>query len=453
MIELSAERMASSMGAEILTRGTGGYPEQAAIDSRRITGGELFFGLIGENDDGGRFAAKALEDGAWGVVVGPDWRESLAEADGWVFVSENPLLSLQMLARAWRRELGATVIGITGSVGKTSVKDITRSLIPGRVHASPENFNTEIGLPLTILAAPAGTETLVLEMAMRGAGQIHELTEIAEPDIGVITNVGPVHVELLGSIEAVAAAKAELIRGISPGGTLVVPAEAGHLEPHLGDLPGLVRFGAGGDVRADEVRTIDGASTVTVHTGAGTEEFIFPFSEGHNVTNALAAIAAGMARGAALNELSVRTGAISFSALRGEHIEIAQDVLLVNDCYNANPLSMRAELEYIGSLPERARRIAVLGLMAELGPDQDRFHTEIGDFARQAGIDLIVAVGPVAEGYGPDHTVESPEAAAELLREMIAPGDVVLVKGSRSAGLESVAERLASGTVDEGTVA
>ncbi len=453
MIELSAERMASSMGAEILTRGAGGYPEQAAIDSRRITGGELFFGLIGENDDGGRFAVKALEDGAWGVVVGPDWRENLAEADGWVFVSENPLLSLQRLARAWRRELGATVIGITGSVGKTSVKDITRSLIPGRVHASPENFSTEIGLPLTILAAPVGTETLVLEMAMRGAGQIHELTEIAEPDIGVITNVGPVHVELLGSIEAVAAAKAELIRGISPGGTLVVPAEAGHLEPHLGDLPGLVRFGAGGDVQAAEVRTFDGASTVTVRTGAGTEEFIFPFSEGHNVTNALAAIAVGMARGAALNELSVRTGAISFSALRGEHIEIAPDVLLVNDCYNANPLSMRAELEYVGSLSDRARRVGVLGLMAELGPDQDRFHTEIGEFARQAGIDLIVAVGPVAEGYGPDHTVESPEDAAELLRDLIAPGDVVLVKGSRSAGLETVAERLAAGTVDEGTVA
>lgn len=453
MIELPAERMAAAMGADIVSRGPGGFPDHAAIDSRQIKGGELFFGLIGANDDGGRFAAKALADGAWGVVVGPGWKDDLSESDGWVFVAEDPLFSLQMLARAWRRELDATVIGITGSVGKTSVKDITRSLLPGRVHASQENFNTEIGLPLTILAAPAGTETLVLEMAMRGAGQIHELTEIAEPDIGVITNVGPVHVELLGSIEAVAAAKAELIRGIAPGGTLVVPVDAGHLEPHLGELPGLVRFGSGGDIAAIEVEAVDGGSKVTVATSGGTEQFEFPFTENHNVTNALAAIAAGLAGGATLSELSVRTGSITFSALRGEHIELESGVLVVNDCYNANPLSMRAALEYLGGLEDRSRKIAVLGLMAELGPDQDQFHREIGEFARDAGVDLLIAVGPVADGYGPDHSVESPEAAAELLLSLMAPGDAVLVKGSRSAGLEAVAVRLTVDASDTGTVA
>lgn len=441
MIEMSAERMASAMGAEIVSRGPGEFPRLAAIDSREIRGGELFFGLIGGKDDGGRFAAKALEDGAWGVVAGPGWRDELAEAEGWVFIADDPLFSLQMLARAWRRDLGATVIGITGSVGKTSVKDITRSLVPGRVHASQENFNTEIGLPLTILAAEAGTETLVLEMAMRGAGQIRELTEIAEPDIGVITNVGPVHVELLGSIEAVAAAKAELIRGIVPGGTLVVPVDAGYLEPHLGELPGLVRFGPGGDIAADEVVIGEGEANVTVHTGAGTEVFIFPFTEDHNVTNALAAIGAGLARGAALNELSVRAGQISFSALRGEHIELEPEVLLINDCYNANPLSMRAALKYLGGL-DRKRKIAVLGLMAELGPEQDQFHVEVGEFARETGVDLLIGVGPVAEGYGPDRLVDSPEAAADLLRSMLEPGDAVLIKGSRSAGLEGVAESL-----------
>ncbi|HTU15179.1 MAG TPA: UDP-N-acetylmuramoyl-tripeptide--D-alanyl-D-alanine ligase [Solirubrobacterales bacterium] len=453
MIEMPAERMAAAMGAEIIGRGPGGFPALASIDSREIAGHELFFGLIGANDDGGRFAAKALEDGAWGVVVGPDWKDELSGAEGWIFVADDPLLSLQMLARAWRRELGATVIGITGSVGKTSVKDITRSLLPGTVHASRENFNTEIGLPLTILAAPAGTETLVLEMAMRGAGQIRELTEIAEPDIGVITNVGPVHVELLGSIEAVAAAKAELIGGIVPGGTLVVPVEAGYLEPHLGELPGLVRFGSGGDIDAVEIRPAERGTAVVVSTGAGTEEFEFPFTESHNVTNALAAIGAGLASGATLGELSVRTSSIKFSALRGEHIELEPGVLVVNDCYNANPLSMRAALEYLGGLEDRPRKIAVLGLMAELGPDQDRFHREIGEFARDSGIDLLIAVGPVAEGYGPDHTVDSPEAAAELLGSLLSPGDAVLVKGSRSAGLEAVAARLIVDASDTGTVA
>lgn len=452
MVELQAERMAAAMGAEIVSRGPGGFPAGAAIDSRQITGGELFFGLPGAADDGGRFAAAALDDGAWGVVAGPGWKDELAGATGWVFVSGDPLLSLQRLARAWRRELGSTVIGITGSVGKTSVKDILAALLPGRIHASAENFNTEIGLPLTVLSAPAGTGTLVLEMAMRGAGQIAELAEIAEPDMGVITNVGPVHVELLGSIEAVAAAKAELIHGIAPGGALVVPSDAGRLEPHLDGVPGLIRFGPGGDVTASSVETTGGGCRVDVTTGAGSEVFEFPFTEPHNVTNALAAIAAGLATGAALGELSARTGSIAFSRLRGEHLSLEPDVLVVNDCYNANPLSMRAAIGYLAGL-DRPRKIAVLGLMGELGPDQERFHREIGEFARSAGIDLVISVGDIAAGYGPDHQVDSPKAAAELLGGMLQPGDAVLVKGSRSAGLEVVAEHLAAGRRDQGTVA
>ncbi|MGA7397404.1 MAG: UDP-N-acetylmuramoyl-tripeptide--D-alanyl-D-alanine ligase [Solirubrobacterales bacterium] len=452
MIEIQAERMAAAMGAEILVRGPGGFPTRAAIDSRSIEGGELFFGLIGENDDGGRFATQALEDGAWGVVVGPGWVGELNQADGWVFVTEEPLPALQRLARAWRRELAASVIGITGSVGKTSVKDITRSLLPGRVHASQENFNTEIGLPLTILDAPSGTETLVLEMAMRGAGQIRELAEIAEPDIGVITNVGPVHVELLGSIEAVAAAKAELIESLVPGGTLVVPVEAGHLEPHLDNQPGIVRFGPGSDIEAVKTEPLEGGSRVTVKTGGGTETFEFPFAETHNITNALAAIAAGLASGAALNELSVRTGQISFSKLRGEHLTIDPDVLVVNDCYNANPLSMKAAIQYLSEI-DRPRKIAVLGLMGELGPDQENFHREIGEFSRNAGIDLLIGVGDLTAAYSPDHQVDTPEAASVLLTDLLEPGDAVLVKGSRSVGLEVVAERLAAPLSDQGTVA
>ncbi len=430
------------MGADIMSRGEGGFPDRASIDSRDIHGGELFFGLTGAADDGGRFASTALESGAWGVVVGPAWREGFPEVQaGWVFAVEDPLDSLQMLARAWRRELGSKVIGITGSVGKTTVKDITRSLLPGEVHASEENFNTEIGLPLTILSAPAGTDTLVLEMAMRGPGQIAELAAIAEPDIGVITVVGPVHVELLGSIEAVAAAKAELVSGLAPGGALIVPAKAGHLEPHLEGHSGLVRFGPGGDVEAQAVDLRDQGSRVTVSTGAGNEVFEFPFSEDHNISNALAAIAAGLAAGATLDELSLRAGTITFSKLRGEHIALDPDIVLVNDCYNANPLSMKAALEYLGSL-DRSRRIAVLGMMAELGSDERSYHAEIGELSRCAGIDLLIGVGPMADAYSPDLLVESPLEAAELLRDRLRAGDAVLVKGSRSAGLEAVAEQL-----------
>ncbi|MGK2931710.1 MAG: UDP-N-acetylmuramoyl-tripeptide--D-alanyl-D-alanine ligase, partial [Solirubrobacterales bacterium] len=371
---------------------------------------------------------------------------------GWVFVTEDPLLALQGLARAWRRELGAQVIGVTGSVVKTSVKDITRAILPGNVHASAENFNTEIGLPLTILSASSGTETLVLEMAMRGAGQIQELTGIAEPDIGVITNVGPVHVELLGSIEAVAAAKAELIGGLKPGGALVVPVDAGPLEPHLGELPNLVRFGPGGNVQTIHAAPGGSGMLVTIGTDAGREDFDFPFTEGHNLTNALAAVAAGLATGASLGELSSRAGLIEFSKLRGEHITLDRDVLVVNDCYNANPLSMRAAIDYLEGI-DRPRKIAVFGLMGELGPDEVRFHREIGEYARGHGIDLLIGVGDIASEYNPDDLVDSPEAAADLVSGLVRQGDVVLVKGSRSAGLEVVAERLVAERQDQGTVA
>src|SRR6185369_1327898 len=187
-----------------------------------------------------------------------------ADGSGWVRVAEEPLAALQSLARARREELGCPVVGITGSTGKTSVKDVCRALLPARVHASPENFNTEIGLPLTVLAAPDDTEVLVLEMAMRGPGQIAELCAIAAPNVAVVTNVGPVHVELLGSVEAIAAAKAEIIDGLRPGGTAVVPADPGPLEPYLGRAPKLLSFGAGGDVEAERAMTEAGETDAVV---------------------------------------------------------------------------------------------------------------------------------------------------------------------------------------------
>lgn len=448
MIGLSIEQMAASMGAELVARGPGGSPERAEIDSRKVAGGELFFGLTGGTTDGGAHAAGALEAGAWGVVVDAERASSLAESEAFVFVSEDPLLALQMLARAWRRELRSTVIGITGSVGKTSVKDIAKALLPGSVHASAENFNTEIGLPLTILEASAGTETLVLEMAMRGSGQIAELAMIAEPDIGVITNVGPVHVELLGSIEAVAAAKAELIEGVKPGGTMVVPVEGGYLDPHLQDRPDLIRFGPEGDVRAGASSVEAGATRARIEAAQGDQEFEFPFAEPHNLLNALAAIAAGIAAGFTLPEMAARTGGIAFSRFRNEHIDLGRRGLIINDCYNANPVSMRAALEYLARI-DRPRKIAVLGLMAELGPDQVRFHEEIGDLARELEIEVI-GVGDLARSYDPDLKAGDPDEAARLVEERLGPDVAVLVKGSRAAGLERVAELV---TTAEGSAA
>jgi UDP-N-acetylmuramoyl-tripeptide--D-alanyl-D-alanine ligase len=451
-MNLSAPQIVAAIGAEVVAEGGPGTPCRAVVDSGEAGAGDLFFGLRGERVDGGEFAPAALAAGAWGAVLGAATARSLfvapgetnserADGGGWVFGVDDPLAALQDLARAWRRALGAPVVGITGSVGKTSVKDIARALLPGRVHANRENLNTEIGLPLTVLEAPPETELLVLEMAMRGPGQIAELAAIAEPRVAVITNVGPVHVELLGSVEAIAAAKAEILAALPADGVAVVPAEAGELEPHLGAAPSLLRFGPGGDVEALESRVRDGVTEAAIATPAGRTTFHFPFAERHNLTNALAAIAAGVALGAPLEQMADRAASIGFSRFRGERLDLGDGIVLVNDCYNANPVSMRAALDHLVSL-DGTRRIAVLGEMAELGPGAPGFHREVGAHARAEGVDVLIGVGEAAREYGPDELVGDPAEAAELLAAQLEPGDAILVKGSRSAGLEAVAEIL-----------
>ena len=450
MITLDGERLAAAAGAEVLAHGGDGGPRRAEIDSRQVGEGDLFVGLQGENADGGQFAKAAVEAGAWGVIAGKQWGRELMnslekmEEQTWVFGAADPLAALQSLARHWRQEVGARVVGITGSTGKTSVKDVCRAILPARVHASPANYNTEIGLPLAILAAPEETEVLVLEMAMRGPGQIAELCAIADPDIGVVTNVGPVHVELLGSVEAIADTKAEIIDGLREGGTAVVPSESGALEPHLDRAKMLLRFGEGGDVEARGVLADRGETDALVVTPAGRQAFRFPFVEAHNVQNGLAAIAVGIALGVPLEEMAERASRIVFSRLRGELVELPGNAILINDSYNANPISMRAALDHLATVQAEGRRVAVLGEMRELGGMAVSYHREIGEHARDRGVELLIGVGEMATEYGPDRHVADAEAAADALADALGPGDAVLVKGSRAVGLERVAEKLGS---------
>lgn len=483
MIEIGPEDIARVCNGELIGLAGGGpgpgFPLRAVADSRQVGPGDLFLGLPGDNANGSDFAEDALAAGAWGVVVDREAARRLAgaTASGWAIAVDEPISALACLAGEWRRRLNGgrcKVVGITGSVGKTSTKDILIELLKGhlRVQASPQNYNTEIGLPLAILSARADCQCLVLEMAMRGPGQIGELARIAQPTVGLITNVGEVHLELLGTIEAVAEAKAELIAELPAGETCIVPADAEMLRPHWRPEVHTISFSddtgqreAGGleraaaaaegtaDVRLRQVEHLDGGTVATVAVGSDLMRVKFNFQHHHNLVNATAAIACAHALGLAASSIDGRDVEVAFCRLRGELIEAGGGIAVINDCYNANPVSMRAALDHLSQCAERRgseRMVAILGEMAELGPREAEFHRQVGIYAARAGVGLLVAVG----GLGP-HYVEGFDGAGEAVvaadaqeasaqvANMLREGDLVLLKGSRSVGLELVAEGLA----------
>jgi UDP-N-acetylmuramoyl-tripeptide--D-alanyl-D-alanine ligase len=275
----------------------------------------------------------------------------------------------------------------------------------------------------------------VLEAAMRGFGQIAQLTAICEPDVGVITNIGPVHLEQVGSLEGVARAKGELLVGMRDGGTAVVPAGEGLLDPYLRPALAVVRFGEGGDVAWE--------SDSVVLAGGERLSLELPFSSQHQRLNTLAAVAAARAVGVRPSgRVEVR-----FTELRGERVVLAVGATVINDSYNASPLSVRAALEDLAGHEPEGRRIAVLGDMLELGPEEERMHREVGAVAASSRVDVLVTVGPRAAAMldtfeGESYAVADAVEAAALVGEVIEAGDVVLVKGSRGVGLERVTESL-----------
>ena len=437
------DRIARESGAQLISPPpSDAGPERVTIDSRDAGPGALFVGLPGANVDGGAFAAQALAAGAWGILTTLEHADQArCAAPGVLLAAERPLAALQRLAAAWRTELGAEVVGITGSTGKTTTKDILLALLATarRTVASRANFNTEIGLPLEILAAPAGTEVLVLEHAMRGVGQIAELAAISQPDVAVIVNIGPVHLEMLGSLEAIAATKSELIAALPAGGTAVIPSGEPLLEPHLRDDVEVIRFGADGEVRLERAE----AEHIVIAAGAEKIELEFPFTQDHLRADLLAAVAAARATGVTP---SGRVE-VALSPARGQRMELPGGITLIDDCYNANPMSMRAALDDLARTAEGARTVAVLGDMLELGPDERDFHLQLGERADATSVDVLVTVGPLAAAIserfdGDAYAVADAGEAAALVPELLAPGDVVLIKGSRGVGLELVTEAL-----------
>jgi len=429
--------------------------ESVAVDSGAAGPGTLFVAVRGEHRDGHRFVPDAFAHGAAAALVDHD--ENL---DGPAVVVADTGAALLDLAGDERTALAATVVGITGSTGKTCTKDFTAAVLGGRfdVLASPASFNNEVGLPLTLLSAGDETEVVVCEMGARGVGHVARLCEVARPSIGIVTNVGVAHLELFGSRENIVRAKAELVEALPAGGVAVLNADDPVVRGYARRTAArVVTFGlaAEADVRADDVVLgEDGRAAFTLAASGVRQHVELAVPGAHMVPNALAASACGIALGVTPAECATALKDAHVSAWRMDTFTTGDGVRVVNDAYNANPTSMRAALQslrWMARPPSRA--VAVLGHMAELGPISEEEHARVGELVARLGIDRLITVGPPAravavaaqrEGVEPGNVAAFEDSAAALadLRAWLRPGDVVLVKGSRVAGLERLAEAL-----------
>jgi UDP-N-acetylmuramoyl-tripeptide--D-alanyl-D-alanine ligase len=446
-----------------------------AIDSRKVFEGDLFFALPGERRDGVEFVAEALARGAAAAVVPsagavPLPGRSVTGIAGEGMLPGGPLIEVDDPARALldlaRHERDQTtarvVVGITGSTGKTCTKDLTAAVLTRRfrVAASPASFNNEVGLPLTILLAPPGVEVIVCEMGARGPGHIRRLCEVARPHIGVVTNVGTAHMELFGSPKVLEDAKAELPESLPVDGTAVLNADDGVARSYATRTPARSVFYGNGEeavirARGVEIDRRTGKAGFELAVPDGVAPVILPVPGEHMVANALAAGAVGWVLGIPVEEIAAGLGEAVVSAGRMEVLDTPDGFRVVNDAYNANPTSMAAALKAARWMARAGRCLAVLGPMAELGPIADSEHERVGELVARLGIDglivvgqeaRLIAVGAEREGVEPERITfcEDVGEAVEAARAAARPGDLVLVKASRVARLERVAEALVS---------
>lgn len=420
-------------------------------DSRRIEKGNLFVALRGEKFDGHKFLQQVANQGAVAALV-EEWQN----VDLPQIVVPDTLKTLGDLARYHRQRFDVPVVAVTGSYGKTSTRALIEAGFKGfDILASKANFNNEIGLPMTLLDLEERHHAVILEMGMRGAGQIDYLAKIALPTIGVITNIGPQHIELLGSLENIARAKAELIENLPANGLAVLPADSPFLPMLRGKAPCRhVTFGLAhdADYRVENVRTDDPYFLFfDLHfEGRVQRRIALPMIGAHNAVNAAAALAVAHQLGIQVADAHWYLEEAQLPGARMRVIK-TEKLTIIDDCYNAGPDSMRAALETLRDFPGAGRRVAVLGAMRELGEFSDDEHRKIGELAGEI-CDFVVGVGPETQpmmdairensncqlfGWSP-----AADAATPLVLARLQSGDVVLVKGSRSVGLEVVVEEL-----------
>jgi UDP-N-acetylmuramoyl-tripeptide--D-alanyl-D-alanine ligase len=451
MEPVTLKTLADWAGGQLVSGNPGLAVTNLCTDSRTLRRGDLFLALNGENFDGHSFVRQAAEAGAVGALV-----ETVAEnlpPDFAIIKVANTLAALQRIATAYRRTLPLKAVVITGSNGKTSTKDLTAAILARRfrVIKTEGNLNNHIGLPLTLLRARADDEIGVFEIGMNHPNEIEPLSKIAQPDVGIITHIGITHIEFMGTRDAIAQEKGMLAEAVPAGGVVILDAEDDYTEAIAARTKArVIRVGA--DIRASAIRPDDGGSRFTVHASGKSTEMRLPVPGAHMVRNALFATAVGTLFGVSLEECAEGLAQARLTKGRLEQKTIG-GIHVLDDSYNANPDSMVAALRTLAEMPVKGRRIAVLGRMGELGAEAARGHRRAGEAAGREKIDCVITVGAEASliadaaaeaGAGEAIKVFSTEEAAAVLRKIARPGDLVLVKGSRSARIEKVLEGLAS---------
>ncbi len=446
-----------------VTGGRAWYPPGATLpeavtgvvtDSRKVSPGDLFVALRGPRTDGHRFVDDARARGAVLAIV------TDAAAAGPTILVTDTLQALGAIAALHRRSLTTTVVGITGSVGKTTTVGLCAQVL-GRRHAvlrSAESWNAELGVALTLLNLRSHHDVAVIEMAMRGLGQIRELVEMARPRIGAVTTIGDTHLELLGSREQVAAAKAELLEALPSDGVAIVNADEALTERLIRDVHcAVVTVGIThpADVRATEITRADGGYAFRLHLRDEAGPVHLPLPGAHQVRNALVTAAVGSAMGLSLQEI-VEGLARARAAKMRQEVLVVGEVMIVDDSYNASPQSMAAAFDVLAQVGGRRRRVLALGEMRELGPQSSEFHRRVGREAAALEPAFLLAVGPNSRWYVEGAAeaglplvsmmvVTTTDEAIAALRQAVRPGDVVLIKGSRTIEMEHVVAAMRSG--------
>ncbi|MFO7609395.1 MAG: UDP-N-acetylmuramoyl-tripeptide--D-alanyl-D-alanine ligase [Candidatus Krumholzibacteriia bacterium] len=455
LVEQGGVLVPAGAGAGTAAVPVGGF-RGAGLDSRALAPGVLFVALKGEHADGRTFAPAALAAGHW-VLAGPHQGPGLdplaaapAAPGTGALLCPDPVAALQELARCWRRTMQARVAAVTGTNGKTTTKDLLAALLRGAgpVHATLGNLNNHLGVPVTLLGLRPEHRFAVVEMGASAVGEIAHLAPLASPTVGIITNAAPAHLAGFRSLEDIITGKGELVAALPQGGTAVLNAASpGYAAWRARSRAPVVSFGPGGDHPWGWRPAPDGGGILTLD-GA---DWPVPLPGEHNGANLAAAVLAGRALGVADADLRRGLEGFTGSPHRGVRLQLGGRLVL-DDAYNANPRSMAAAVAALLALPGGGRALAVLGGMAELGPRSDAIHHESGRELAALGLDELVAVGdlaaPLAAGFdaagGRAHHCRSHAEAADLVVRLTAPGDRILVKGSRSAAMEQVLTRLAA---------